>query len=307
MQSYVNMRVVFRGTASEASLKRKRNRRFYAIPLIAIISTAAAQGNEPPLPPGFTLPVALNSHAVTANDYPATSIRLGEQGFAIVGYTINKDGNVTGNCALLKSSGKTRIDEAACTLTHKWKFQPATRDGEPIPVNVVAGVAFGLTDLGRSTGLPSGEELDRAVAAAGFQYGLQAAQAGDYLNALVTFASLAKDGHAGAQGALGILYGEGRGVPQNPEEAVKWFRLGAGQGDAGSQTSLGLAYFAGKGVATNPVKALMWFTVAAPKAGPNSPAAQNRDRLRQIMAESQSREAEELAQRCTNSNFKDCE
>jgi TPR repeat protein len=155
--------------------------------------------------------------------------------------------------------------------------------------------------------LPSFEELDHAITAASFQYGLQAARAGDYLNALIALSKAAEDGHAGAQGALGILYRDGRGVPQDLTEAVKWFELGARQGDPGAQTSLGVAYFEGKGIAGNPAKALLWFTIAASKAGPNSPAAQNRDRLRQAMAEIQTREADELAQRCTNSNFADCD
>ena len=279
----------------------------YAILPMAVASAAfAADVNQAPAPPGYTMPVALNSHAVTANDYPAISIRQREQGLVILGYTIGKDGNVTGNCALSKSSGKPRLDEAACTLTHKWKFKPATHDGNPVAVNVVAGVAFAIKDLALS-GMPTREEMDRAVDAAQFQYGLQAAQAGDYLNALMTFSWLAEGGHADAQGALGILYREGRGVPQDLDEAVKWFRLGARRGDPGAQTSLGLAYFDGKGVAANPTKALVWFTVAASKAGANSPAAQNRDRLRQIMTPAQMQEAEDLAQRCTTSNFADCD
>ena len=50
---------------------------------------------------------------------------------------------------------------------------------------------------------------------------------------------LADQGHAGAQTALGERYEEGRGVAQDNEEAVRWYRLAAAQGHARAQTILG--------------------------------------------------------------------
>ena len=41
-----------------------------------------------------------------------------------------------------------------------------------------------------------------------------------------------------AQYNLGMLYDTGRGVAQNDQEALKWFRLAAAQGDARAQHSL---------------------------------------------------------------------
>ena len=38
-----------------------------------------------------------------------------------------------------------------------------------------------------------------------------------------------KQGDAGAQADLGVMYGEGRGVPQDNAEAAKWYRLVAVQ------------------------------------------------------------------------------
>ena len=35
--------------------------------------------------------------------------------------------------------------------------------------------------------------------------------------------------------ALGFMYDEGRGVPEDDLEAVKWYRLAAAQGDAGAR------------------------------------------------------------------------
>ena len=41
---------------------------------------------------------------------------------------------------------------------------------------------------------------------------------------------LAGQGVAEAQNSLGVMYDNGRGVPESDAEAVKWFRLAAEQG-----------------------------------------------------------------------------
>ena len=57
----------------------------------------------------------------------------------------------------------------------------------------------------------------------------------------------AEQGDAVAQFNLGELYALGEGVPQDPAEAVRWFRLAAEQGYA-VQYALGVLYGQGKGV-----------------------------------------------------------
>ena len=77
-------------------------------------------------------PIALTSHAVTADDYPPVSIRLEEQGKVAVEYLVKEDGRV-GECAVTGSSGKARLDDAACTMVkRRWLFKPATRNGKPV-------------------------------------------------------------------------------------------------------------------------------------------------------------------------------
>src|SRR6266446_5891764 len=97
------------------------------------IDLAAA---PPPPPPAPTPAVATTSHQVIADDYPAISIRLQEQGTVSVKFTINPDGSVT-ECAVATSSGKPRLDDAACTMVKKrWKYKPATQDGKPVAQTV---------------------------------------------------------------------------------------------------------------------------------------------------------------------------
>ena len=52
--------------------------------------------------------------------------------------------------------------------------------------------------------------------------GMATAQRGDFATAFQEWLPLAEQGDASAQGAIGALYDNGMGVPQNYYEAVKW-------------------------------------------------------------------------------------
>ena len=58
-------------------------------------------------------------------------------------------------------------------------------------------------------------------------------------NTLRSSLGAANEGNAEAQKNLGHLYATGRGVEQDDEAAVKWFRRAANQGRADAQNSLG--------------------------------------------------------------------
>ena len=62
---------------------------------------------------------------------------------------------------------------------------------------------------------------------------------------------LAEQGDAAAQSDLGYVYWQGRGVPQNYIEAVRWFHLAADQGHPDAQYGLGFAYKTGQGAPRN--------------------------------------------------------
>lgn len=81
---------------------------------------------------------------MTAEDYPAISIRLVEQGVVSIKYLVQPDGSV-GDCAITKSSGHSRLDDAACTMVkRRWKFKPATQAGKPVAEYLLADVKFQL-------------------------------------------------------------------------------------------------------------------------------------------------------------------
>ena len=67
--------------------------------------------------------------------------------------------------------------------------------------------------------------LPAHVLAADLQAGLDAYERGDYAAALNEWRPLAEQGDVLAQYYLGTMYADGEGVPQDPAEATKWFRL----------------------------------------------------------------------------------
>ena len=94
-----------------------------------------------PPPPGVQWPKALNSHAITAADYPRDSVRNREQGTVVVRYVVREDGTVS-DVQILKSSGIQRLDDATIPFVGKWRFSPGTRDGKPIRVRQGAGISW---------------------------------------------------------------------------------------------------------------------------------------------------------------------
>src|ERR1041385_4389419 len=73
----------------------------------------------------------------------------------------------------------------------------------------------------------------------------------------------AESGDPQAQFELGRAYEDGKGVPQDDEQAVQWFRKSAEQGNAKAQTSLGVMYAQGLGVNYDRAEAIRWYKQAA--------------------------------------------
>ncbi len=87
-----------------------------------------------------------------------------------------------------------------------------------------------------------------APAFSDFQAGIDAYERGDYKTALREFQPLAEHGNEIAQFNIGLIYQNGKGVPQDYKTAVKWYRLSAEQGYKIAQYNLGLMYNSGWGV-----------------------------------------------------------
>ena len=95
--------------------------------------------------------------------------------------------------------------------------------------------------------------------------GLDAFRSGDYTRAMEILRPHAERGHAGAQFLVGAMYAEGRGVPTDSSEAVKWFRMSAERGLMQAEYALGIMYFTGSAGSKDFAIAEKWLTRAAEK------------------------------------------
>ena len=101
------------------------------------------------------------------------------------------------------------------------------------------------------------------------------------------------------------MYENGVGVPENDADAVKWYRLAAEQGNANAQSNLGVMYYNGEGVRQNNVRAYIWWSVAAAQG--QEDAKRNRGLVTERLTPDQLTQAQQIATRCIDSDYQDCE
>ena len=173
------------------------------------------------------------------------------------------------------------------------------------------------------------------------QDGARYFQRADYNRALASWRPLAVQGNPVAQNNLGIMYLDGKGVPQNTSEAVRylslsaaagsslgqnnlgglyrdgkgvprdygkaaqWFSASAAQGNSAGMYNLGLMYELGQGIKAEPFHAYMWYALAADMGNmPN--AAAHRDNLWRRMTPAAQNQARQLAVACKRANYRGC-
>lgn len=107
------------------------------------------------------------------------------------------------------------------------------------------------------------------------------------------FDKAVEQGHTGAQVNLGTLYLRGEGAPQSNQMALFWFRRAAAQEDALALAKLGLMYAQGRGVLQDFIQAHMWYNLSAARGEARS--ADARDALARQMTAGQIAEAQRLA------------
>ena len=166
-------------------------------------------------------------------------------------------------------------------------------------------------------------------------------QRADYKGALAQWQPLAVQGNPVAQNNLGVMYLDGKGVPQNMSEAVRylslaaaagsslgqnnlgglyregkgvprdyvlaarWFTASAGQGNAAAMYNLGLMYEMGQGMKAEPFHAYMWYALAAEtNTVPN--AAAHREALWGRMTAAAQKQARALTAMCKGKGYKGC-
>jgi TonB family protein len=151
--------------------------------------------------------------------------------------------------------------------------------------------------------------LGGSVIAGPMEDGQTAYDRGDYPAAQLLWRPLAEQGIARAQNNLGVLYENGKGVPQDINEALKWYRLAAEQNYGGAQNNLGLIYALGRGVARDPVRAYMWFSLAASSLSGElgKTVMESRNVIASSMTPPQIVAATEMVLKCQAAKYKECE
>ena len=129
---------------------------------------------------------------------------------------------------------------------------------------------------------------------------LQSANASDFDDTKV----LAEQGDAWRQFRLGWMYDNGKGVPENDAEAVKWYRKSADQGFRSAQFSLGRRYWSDDGVPENSISAYMWLSAAESQG--IIIAGNYLKKLKSQMTEQQIADGQTLAAKCYESDYKVC-
>ncbi|MGB8600975.1 MAG: energy transducer TonB, partial [Rhizomicrobium sp.] len=89
-------------------------------------------------------PASIGRPHSCGQEYPALSLRLGEQGTTVIAFHIAVDGS-TKDLAVATSSGSERLDEAAIKCASRWRYKPATGEGgTPIEVPWKSQVVWDL-------------------------------------------------------------------------------------------------------------------------------------------------------------------
>jgi periplasmic protein TonB len=78
-------------------------------------------------------------------EYPALARKRGWEGKVLLAVEVAGDGVVQA-VRVQTGSGYDLLDEAALRAVRKWRFQPGTRDGEPVAMQVLVPVHFILKD-----------------------------------------------------------------------------------------------------------------------------------------------------------------
>ena len=129
----------------------------------------------------------------------------------------------------------------------------------------------------------------------------------DDTEAVKWFRMAADQGYPGAQFRLGLSYVLSKGVSQDHSEAFKWFRRAAEQGHADAQYMLGAAYATGSGVPENTIKAYVWMILSKAQGNHSDALIQYMSDLKKTLAPEHIVKAQEMAERCLESNHKDCD
>lgn len=108
--------------------------------LAAAVSLGACTSSDQPAAP-VTAPTEVAAVQTPPPDYPADLACTGVGGKSVLKVVVGPQGTPT-EVALLTSSGNSRLDDSAIARVREWKFNAATRNGQPVPTTIQVPVSF---------------------------------------------------------------------------------------------------------------------------------------------------------------------
>jgi protein TonB len=101
----------------------------------------------PPTPTGtivYATPAG-RGNVFSDDDYPSVSRRAEEEGVTRASYVVGVDGRVS-QCEIVQSSGFKRLDDATCSIIQRrFRFNPATLNGQPVQERKTMPVRWRIT------------------------------------------------------------------------------------------------------------------------------------------------------------------
>lgn len=111
------------------------------LPAAATVLLGACGKSQTPAPPVIA-PTELTATHTPPPEYPVELACAGIGGKTVLKVTIGTAGAVT-HVELVQSSGQTKLDASAQQrVREEWKFNPATRNGQPVPQTIQVPVDF---------------------------------------------------------------------------------------------------------------------------------------------------------------------
>lgn len=105
----------------------------------AVATAPKATAKAKPRIPSTTTARPLASNPVPK--YPAAALRRNEGGTVLLRIIVGSDGTPT-DIDVAQRSGSRELDRAAITAVRKWRFNPATNNGQPVTSTVEVPIEF---------------------------------------------------------------------------------------------------------------------------------------------------------------------
>ena len=154
--------------------------------------------------------------------------------------------------SLLKSEDQDTVSDAVHKMFVHLQTYPDSLDQFLHLIEYILGSEKGFEDrLARQIAIEAlknhsnkmaSEILSKYETSWSYQDGKRAYLQGDYTTALKKFEPLAGSGHVESQHYLGVIYEEGRGVPEDAKTAIKWYLKAAQQGNTDAHARLERIY-----------------------------------------------------------------